>query len=484
LEALSTSSSADKFAHMFDELVAAAKGMSGAEAVGAWAKVEAAACARRLAAMVDVFDRRYAAGGSEEREQWCLDNWHPVSAELGAAQQLTSGGASSQLLIATALRDRLPRVAALFADGTVSYRVVTAMVWRTALIKDPDAIRAVDEALVSAVGEWKPMSAAKIEAAIDFWVDHFDGDALRRTQSQARSRGVEIASEDASGLASVWGTLFAHDAAALDRRLDAMARAVCDGDERTLDQRRADALGALANGADRLACRCGADECAAAAPATGVVIHVVAGADDIGLDDRTLDGAEPRRLPNKRIGQMTLAEALSPQPTGRAPARPGVMMGGPVLSAAMVGRLACQARIEKVVHPGDAVPEPRYVPSQALADFIRCRDLTCRFPGCDHPANRSDVDHTIPYPIGPTQASNLKCLCRKHRLLKIFWGGSDGWGDRQQVDGTVIWTAPSGQTYTTRPGSWLLFPALCLPTASVSTRNAVRSDGSPRIDFR
>ena len=30
-------------------------------------------------------------------------------------------------------------------------------------------------------------------------------------------------------------------------------------------------------------------------------------------------------------------------------------------------------------------------------------------------------------------------------------------------DGTITWTSPNGQTYVTRPGSRLLFPALCLP---------------------
>jgi hypothetical protein len=34
-------------------------------------------------------------------------------------------------------------------------------------------------------------------------------------------------------------------------------------------------------------------------------------------------------------------------------------------------------------------------------------------------------------------------------------------------DGTVRWTAPGGQTYTTHPGSRLLFPTLCRPTAPV-----------------
>ena len=101
-----------------------------------------------------------------------------------------------------------------------------------------------------------------------------------------------------------------------------------------------------------------------------------------------------------------------------------------------------------------------------LATFIRCRDMTCRFPGCDEPAHHCDLDHTIAYPTGPTQASNLKCLCRKHHLLKTF----GGWHDQQLPDGTVVWTSPHGQTYTTHPGSRLLFPPLCKPTAPRQSR--------------
>jgi hypothetical protein len=89
-------------------------------------------------------------------------------------------------------------------------------------------------------------------------------------------------------------------------------------------------------------------------------------------------------------------------------------MGGQVLPGPLIRRAALRAVIKKVVHPGDAKPESWYVPSPALADFVRSRDLTCRFPGCDVPADRCDIDHTIPYPAGPTQASNLKCLCRKN----------------------------------------------------------------------
>ena len=150
-----------------------------------------------------------------------------------------------------------------------------------------------------------------------------------------------------------------------------------------------------------------------------------------------------------------------------------MVIGGGIMPAPLLAaKVANTATIRPLVHPGDAPPEPRYVPSGKLADFVRCRDLTCRFPGCDEPAYHCDIDHTIAYPVGPTCASNLGCLCRKHHLLKTFWG----WLARQLPDGTIIWTAPSGQTYTTYPGSRLLFPTLCKPTAPVSIAAVVTAE--------
>jgi len=45
--------------------------------------------------------------------------------------------------------------------------------------------------------------------------------------------------------------------------------------------------------------------------------------------------------------------------------------------------------------------------------------------------------------------------------------------DRQLPDGTVIWTTPGAQTYTTYPGSRLLFPTRCKPTAPVRASGVV-----------
>ncbi len=116
--------------------------------------------------------------------------------------------------------------------------------------------------------------------------------------------------------------------------------------------------------------------------------------------------------------------------------------------------------------PGDE-PEPAHRPSTELAEFVRMRDMFCRFPGCNVAADYCDIDHARPWPWGPTHPSNLNCKCRKHHLMKTFWTGIGGWADIQLPDGTLIWTSPSGRTYTTHPGSRIFFPSWDVTTADL-----------------
>jgi hypothetical protein len=466
---------------MFDSLVSAALGSRAAASVGAWARVENAACARRLAAMADELDRQFSDDGSEEREQWCLDNWDAVAASVAAAQNISLGMAAHQLLIADDLCHRLPRVAEVFNAGAVSYRLIAAVVSRTRLIKDRDALAKVDTEIAAHVTTWGSLSVEKTQNEIDYWVDRYDPAAVRRSEDRARDRYADVRRpEDGCGTADVEARLLATDAEALDQRLDAMASAVCERDPRTKEQRRADALGALAHGADRLACACGNPECEAAGvqPST-VVVHAVAHEESLSDDTPAqLDGKEQPGPTPAQLREKTITEALTdprPAPTGPAATPPAALLGGGLLPAPLLAaKLAGTAKIVPIRHPGDAAPERRYIPSAVLAWFVRCRDMTCRFPGCDEPAHHCDIDHTIAYPTGPTQASNLKCLCRKHHLLKTF----GGWRDRQHPDGTVEWTSPHGQSYTTYPGSRLLFPTLCRPTAPVTACDTTHTDNS------
>ena len=188
-------------------------------------------------------------------------------------------------------------------------------------------------------------------------------------------------------------------------------------------------------------------------------------------DDNTFERVTDRQ----RFAEI-IKDALATKPVPR-PGTPmpnsGLVFGGAAMPATVLADLAARgvAELRQVIHPGDSPPEPRYRPWAALAEFVRCRDLTCRFPGCDRPADFCDVDHTVPYHLGgPTHASNLKCLCRKHHLLKTFWSGRGGWRDEQRPDGTVVWTSPSGHTYRTTPGSKLLLPTLCVPTGKLNIR--------------
>ena len=460
-------------------------------AITAQARAENMACAQRLAAIGELYDRRQVpVRDTTGRELWRLDQWAAIAAEVAAALSITAAAAGAELHIAVCLRYRLPQIAALFATGALSYRLVRLIANRTLLALDPEILAGIDTELAATLAHTGALSLAKTETLIDTIVERHDPDARRRTQSRSRSRYVDFRHQD--GLAAIIGDILSTDAVLLDHTLTSLAHTVCEHDPRTLDQRRADALGALAQGATTLRCACERPDCTttdtstASTGAGAVIVHVVADHGDLqaatAADTATLHGTQPgdggpeyitdpARL-QQIIAQAAAAAAESadaaesaaaepapehptdgpsdgpqtsrPQtrrttppapPAAPEPARPpaggqpsaGLVVGGPVIPAAMLADLLTRgiAELRPLIHPGDKPPEPGYRPSKALADYVRCRDMTCRFPGCDQPAYRCDIDHTIPHSTGgPTHASNLKCLCRHHHLLKSFWTGT------------------------------------------------------------
>ena len=98
-----------------------------------------------------------------------------------------------------------------------------------------------------------------------------------------------------------------------------------------------------------------------------------------------------------------------------------------------------------------AAAEPRYTPSRKLAHLIRARTVTCTAPGCNAQAQHCDLDHSVPYPDGPTCQCNLGPKCRRHHRAKQ----SPAWKVEQAAPGVIRWTLPSGRTHTTRPSSYL-----------------------------
>ncbi|WP_204161157.1 DUF222 domain-containing protein, partial [Mycolicibacterium mucogenicum] len=79
------------------------------------ARVENQCAAGRLTAIADLAMLRV--DDQAGRQWWACDGWDAAVAEVGAALGLGKREASGQLSIAVALRFRLPKVAAVFADG-------------------------------------------------------------------------------------------------------------------------------------------------------------------------------------------------------------------------------------------------------------------------------------------------------------------------------------------------------------------------------
>lgn len=400
------------------------------DAIALSTREENAAGARRLAAIGDLWALR-APDGDIEKRYWAIDGYAGLVVEVAAALGVSRKRAQAQVDRAVMLRTRLPKVAAVYAKGLIDAVLVAMIVSRTDLIIDDDVAQQVDADLAEKIVAWGRLSKPKMEQRIDAIIAASDRAGVRPPTPPSQARYLDIRT-CGPGAASICGTLDAATAAVLDTALDDLARGVCKDDPRSHDQRRAAAIDALARGA-RLRCECGQSDCPAVATAvselpaptvgTRAVIHVIA-------TPEALDGHAPGFLPG--YGQIP---------------------------ADQVERLADGAIIRHVDVPPDAA-EPRYRPSAKLAEFVRCRDLTCRFPGCDRPAEACDLDHTTPYPVGPTHPSNLKCLCRFHHLLKTF----HHWRDQQYPDGTVVWTAPTGHTYITKPEGAHWYPQLAQPT--------------------
>ena len=252
-------------------------------------------------------------------------------------------------------------------------------------------------------------------------------------------------------------------------------------DPRTLEQRRSDALGALGHGGDRLACGCDDPACeAAGVQPSAVVVHVVA--DEESLTDDTpvqLDGESAPGPTAAELRQMTIREALSPRPEDMiarfSATAPAVIIGGGMLPAPLLAaKIARTAKIVPIVHPGDCAA------GAALHSLGGVGDVRA--------LPRPDV------PVPRLRRPRRRLRCGPHHPVS---GGAHAGGQSemfvpktppaQDIPGLAGSTTPrwhggvdlaAGQSYTTHPGSRLLFPRLCRPTAAVTAREHTGESGT------
>ncbi|WP_173009811.1 HNH endonuclease signature motif containing protein [Mycolicibacterium sp. P9-64] len=499
------------------------------DAVTGWTRAAATVAHHRMAAIAELTHRRCTSAQAVQRELWACDGWDSAAAEIAAASGISPRAASTQMCQALALRHRLPQIAKLVADGTLAAGLAHTMSWRTRLIEDPDIMATVDADLAAIAGSLGPLSVTKLENAIDAAILIHDPAAVLRFHTAARSCDVKFGdADDTTGTTSMWARMSVADAELVARRLTQLTANPCPHDPRSIGERRSAALGVISAGGTHLPCTCGRPDCTASGPDTraeAIVIHILtdhhphpgattettpdpgppppdpgpgpnpdpgppaepgpnagptADAPPAGSEHGT--GAEPAADFDPEPKRESEPSDHQPHPEHRSPASGlAVIAGGGIVPTPLLAELiALGAPVRRIPTAAELCAEPHYRPSTKLARFVRNRDHTCTFPGCNRPAERCDLDHTTPHgPGGLTHPGNLKALCRKHHLLKTFWTGPTGWTDQQLGDGTIVWISPTGHRYTRPPGARLHFPhwdtTTPLPPGTVTPEAATRS---------
>lgn len=107
--------------------------------------------------------------------------------------------------------------------------------------------------------------------------------------------------------------------------------------------------------------------------------------------------------------------------------------------------------LERVTHIRMIGPSETdaYRPLPAQRAFVAGRDGHCRFPGCEVPAIKCELDHIHRHEDGgPTSTENLHLLCKHHHRLKT----AGAWDVTRYSDSTEVWTSHGdGHTVTTSP---------------------------------
>jgi hypothetical protein len=405
------------------------------DALRACARQVSIASAQLLAAIVAVADRAKPGFDADE---------------VAFALAWTQTYARSQVAFGRYLTRTLPAVFAALAAGELDLRRAWVFADALAVVDDPVATAITDRLLPEA----DTLTTSQLRDRLRRAVLKTDPDAKRRITRTIDGRYVAC-TPDGEGSASLAGVrLPAARAVAAFERVDAYARSrKTNGDDRSLDQLRADTFLDLLDGTGL-----------ATAPMhrAGVIELTVDWSTATGATNNpaTLAGYGPVDADTARdliTAQLAAYGADRRGPSGRRDrplTRWRQTITGPDGSLTHTRTMPIPAATRApVARPAAARPpveadSTRRDPSAALARWIKTRDRTCRAPGCRVPARTADIDHTTDHAAGgPTSHDNLAVLCRHHHRLK-----HEGvWHATQPAPGRLVWTSPTGHTYTRDP---------------------------------
>src|SRR4051794_7733617 len=338
--------------------------------------------------------------------------------DIGMALREPVGAAQRCIHHAKRLRQMLPRTRCLFRSGAINAKQAEAIVEATSGVKDRDLATAVEDKVLASPG-----ALAKTASE------------LKRTARQALTRLDPEGEQDRARAARQEADVVFHPGE------DGVAATVVEGpvEETLIVKTAADAYAASRKAAGDPR-RIGVLRCEGIARMCG----------DYLTGATTLAGAAPRAggLPIEIGIVVGLQTALGQR---ELPAEvPGVGIVPREVVARMVSEESARLRLLVVDEASGRLVHRAsrgYRPTAEQIAQVRAQYVFSVGPGSQVLAGRTDTDHAVPYPTGPTQVGNLLPNDRT-------WHNGH---TRQQLSvsiddsGAVEWTTVLGQSRTVTP---------------------------------
>jgi hypothetical protein len=390
--------------------------------------------------------------GATPRDEydWCRE-------EISATLHLSLLSTGNRLAHARELVERPATHAALRA-GTLSPTHARALLRGLEATPDPAIRDRVEATMLDKHAESTP---SRLEQATRDAVLRADVDAAEKRHENARTqRHTWLSRRENDGMAALGAYLPLDQAVLLNAALDDIlaGRLPAPGDERTAAQRRVDELfttfmtGAmyrLGGPLDDL----GGDHRSSGAPAPDhrpVLFDTHTDGTPVFLGQPGQPGA--RRAwtgPRVRINLLMTPDSLLGLRQD-----PAVLVGYGTISPGLARRIAGFAtEMRRLIHDPetghllDAAPDT-YQVRDNLRDYLQLRSPTCDFVTCGMPSSVCEMDHTIPFPHGPTTRANLGPHNKRHHIFKHL---DNGWTLQRDSDGTARWTDPRGRPFVVHP---------------------------------
>jgi hypothetical protein len=330
-----------------------------------------------------------------------------VKEDVACALRLSAQTAADRLQFAKAMT-RLPATLDLQERGEITVHHSRHLA-ETVMTLDDDTATAVETCVLPKAPE---QVLANFKRSVRKAVLTVAPKPAEERHDEAVTQRRVVRTPVADGMSEIWMLLPDTGATTFMTAIDALARRVACDDDRTADQRRADAAVQLAL--------------------------------------NTLHGTNSDELPREHGLRPSVQVTVALSTLLGLDEQPGELAGSGPIPASVARRIAADEtgtwRRLLTDERGHLLDYGRttYRPPKDLADHVIARDRTCRYPHCNRQARHCDLEHAIPWEDGgETNADNLNAICSRHHHAKH----EAGWEPERQPNSSIEWTSPTGHRY-------------------------------------